>query len=406
MRMIGSSTKTGVGTIAETMGTKPVRTHIIRKASLTGALAVTALMVWGQTGQADPAGFLETVKRHVTLTSTVAGNGDQNPYALVVVPQTMGVLEKDNVLVDNFNNSSNLQGLGTTIMQVNPVTKAAKLFAALPRQLPQCPGGVGLTTAMTILKSGWVIVGSTPSQDGTTRTKGDGCLMVLDATGKLADVWTGPDINGPWGNMAVRDNGSTATIFVSMAGFDVPGPQVRDPQTGYPVTIAKATILRLNLSIPAGGKPVIQSRTVVANGFGQRADRDVFLIGPTGLVLAPNGTLYASDALGNRVVGIPDALTRATSAGTGQEITRNGLLVRPLALVMAPNGHLLAVNGRNGQVVEIDPVAGKQLYAQWIDTNQAQSPPGNGDLFGLAIKPDGRGFYYVEDDVNTIVEAK
>jgi hypothetical protein len=406
MRMIGSSTKTGVGTVTETVGTPAVRTHIIRKASLTAALAVAALVAWGQTGRADPAGFLETVKRHVTLTSTVAGNGDQNPYALVVVPDSVGVMQKDDVLVDNFNNSSNLQGLGTTIIEVNPATKTAKLFAALPRHLPQCPGGVGLTTAMTILKSGWVIVGSTPSQDGTTNTKGDGCLLVLDSSGKLADVWTGPDINGPWGNMAVQDNGSTATIFVSMAGFDVPGPYVRDPQTGYPVTVAKATILRLNLSIPAGGKPVIQSRTVIANGFGQRADKDVFLIGPTGLVLAPNGTLYASDALGNRVVSIPDALTRTTSAGTGQEISKNGLLLRPLALIMAPNGHLLAVNGKNGQVVEIDPVAGKQLYAQWIDTNQAQSPPGNGDLFGLAIKPDGRGFYYVEDDVNTIVEAK
>ena len=56
----------------------------------------------------------------------------------------------------------------------------------------------------------------------------------------------------------------------------------------------------------------------------------------------------------------------------------------------------------NGQVVEIDPVAGKQLYAQWIDNDQAQSPPGNGDLFGIAMTPDGKGFYYVEDDMNTI----
>jgi hypothetical protein len=230
--------------------------------------------------------------------------------------------------------------------------------------------------------------------------------MVLDANGKLVDVWTGADINGPWGNMAVQDNGSTASIFVSMAGFDVPSPDVHDPKTGFPVTIDKATVLRLNLSIPSGGKPVIQSRTVVASGFGQRADKDVFLIGPTGLVLAPNGTLYVSDALQNRVVAIPDALTRTNSGGTGTEVTKGGLLQRPLALAMAPNGHLLAVNGRNGQVVEIDPAAGKQLYAQWIDANQAQSPPGNGDLFGLAVKPDGKGFYYVEDEVNTIVEAK
>jgi hypothetical protein len=257
-----------------------------------------------------------------------------------------------------------------------------------------------------MLKTGWIIVGSTPSEDGTTRTKGDGCLLVLDPNGKLVDVWSGPDINGPWGNMAVLDNGTTASVFVSMAGFDVPGPQVRDPKTGEPVTIAKATVLRLDLSIPDGQKPVIKSRTVVANGFGQRADQDVFLIGPTGLALTADNTLYVSDALANRVVAIADAATRTTSGGTGREITKDGLLQRPLALALAPNGHLLAVNGRNGKVVEIDPVAGKQVYGQWIDANQAQSPPGNGDLFGIAIKPDGKGFYYVQDEVNAIVEAR
>ena len=244
---------------------------------------------------------------------------------------------------------------------------------------------------MTMLKSGWVIVGSTPSNDGTTRTKGDGCLLVLDANGQLVATWTGPDINGPWGNMAVIDNGTTATLFVSMAGFDVPGPQVRDPNTGYPVTIDKATVLRIDLAIPPGKPPAIKSQTVVADGFGQRADRDVFLIGPTGLALAPDDTLYVSDALANRIVAIPDATTRTTSAGTGREVTKGGLLQRPLALIMLPNGHLLACNAENGQVVELDPATGKQIYAQWIDTNQAQSPPGNGDLFGIALTAGRQG---------------
>jgi hypothetical protein len=376
------------------------------------ALAIAGIVFGGFILSVSPiradggVGFLETVKKHVTLTSTVADNGDQNPYAIVVAPVAAGAILKDDVLIDNFNNSSNLQGLGTTIVDYNPATKKTKLFAEIPRHTRQCPGGVGLTTAMTMLKSGWVIVGSTPSEDGTTRTKGDGCLLLLDANGKLVDVWVGPDINGPWGNMAVSDNGTTATLFVSMAGFDVPGPQIRDPATGYPVTVAKATVLRIDLSIPDGQKPAIKSRTVIANGFGQRADKDAFLIGPTGLVLAADNTLYVSDALANRVVAIADATTRTASARTGREVTTGGLLQRPLALIMAPNGHLLAVNGRNGQVVEIDPVAGKQIYAQWIDANQAQSPPGNGDLFGLAIKPNGKGFYYVEDEVNTIVEAK
>ena len=50
--------------------------------------------------------------------------------------------------------------------------------------------------------------------------------------------------------------------------------------------------------------------------------------------------------------------------------------------------------------MEIDPQAGRQVYAHWLNANQAQSPPGNGDLFGLALTPDGTGIYYVEDDIN------
>ena len=353
-----------------------------------------------------PRGFLETVHRHVTLTSTVPDNGDQNPYAIVVAPVSAGKIQKDDVLIDNFNDISNLQGLGTTIVDYNPATKQTALFAKLPRHLPQCPGGVGLTTAMTMLKSGWVIVGSTPSTDGTTKTKGDGCVLVLDANGKLIATWSGPTINDPWGNMAVIDNGTSATLFISMAGFGIPGPDVLDPATHYPVIVRKATVLRLELSIPDGKPPTITGRTVVADGLAQRADKDVFLIGPTGLALASDHTLYVSDALNNRIVAIPDAVSRTTSAGTGREVTKDGLLLRPLALVLTPAGHLLVCNGKNGQLVEVDPATGKQIYAQWIDSDQAQSPPGNGDLFGIAMTPDGRGFYYVEDDMNTLVEAR
>jgi hypothetical protein len=368
------------------------------------ALALIATAAGGARAQENRA-FLEGVRKHTTLTTTVPDNGDQNPYAIVVAPVSIGNIQKDDVLIDNFNDLTNLQGLGTTIVDYNPSTKQTTLFAQVPRHLPACPGGVGLTTAMTMLKTGWVIVGSTPSNDGTTRTKGDGCLLVLSPTGELVATWSGPDINSPWGNIATVDNGSTASLFISMAGFEVPGPEVHDPATGYSVTINKATILRLDLTIADGKPPVIAKRTVVADGFGQRADKDVFMIGPTGLAMGSGDVLYVSDALENRIVAIADATTRTTSAGTGKEVTRDGQIARPLAMVMAPNGHLLVCNSKNGKVVEIDPVAGKQIAAQWIDTDQAQSPPGSGDLFGIALTPDGKGFYYVEDDMNTVVEA-
>lgn len=354
---------------------------------------------------AEQKSFLETLRRQRTLTSTVPHNGDVNPYAVIVAPVSAGKIQKGDVLVDNFNSLSNLQGTGVTIVNYNPTTKKITTFAQLPQGLPQCPGGIGLSTAMTMLNTGWVIVGSAPSTDGTTRTLGAGCLLVLDPNGELVATWAGPNINAPWGNMATIDNGTTASVFVSMSGFDVPGPEVQDPETGFPVTIKKATVLRIDLSIPEGKPPVITRETVIADGLGQRADKSVFLIGPTGLTLGAGGTLYASDALGNQIIAIDDAATRTTSVGTGRTVSKDGLLRRPLAMVMAPNGNLLVINAKNGQVVEINPVTGEQLGARWINANPAQFPPGNGNLFGLAIKPEGNGFYFVADDVNMLLEV-
>ena len=354
---------------------------------------------------ADQNGLLlPTLHHHPILSSTVTDNGDLNPYAIVVAPVSAGNIQKDDVLVDNFNNITNLQGTGTSLVDYNPSSTHAKLIAQLPQHLAACPGGIGLSTAMTMLKSGWIIVGSTPSTDGTTRTKGDGCLIVLDPTGKVVHVWSGPNINDPWGNMATIDNGTDATLFISMAGFGLKGPEVRDSATKKSLVLHGAKVVRFHLSIPAGKPPEITDQTVIADQLEQQADLDNFLFGPTGVALGPDNMLYVSDGIGNRIVKIPDATTRTTSAGSGETLTSAGLLRNPLALIMAPNGHLLTSNGLNGQVIEIDPQTGKQLVAQWIDVDQAQSPPGNGDLFGLAMKPDGRGFYFVEDDTNALSE--
>nr|WP_233807892.1 hypothetical protein [Paraburkholderia sp. HP33-1] len=367
---------------------------------LTATAGAAALTV-AVNAQAEPQGFLETIKHHTTLINTVPDNGDQNPYAIVVAPVSAGTVKQGDVLVGNFNNSTNLQGTGSTIIDYHPDTRQTTVFAAVPRDLKQCPGGIGLSTAMTMLKSGWVIVGSTPSNDGTTGTKGAGCLIVIDPQGKIASSISTPNINDPWGNMAVVDNGTSATLFVSNAGFGVGGAD------GNPPVFKQATVLRLELDVPEGKPPVVKKETVIGSGFGAQADKGVFLVGPTGLALsADQKLLYVSDAIGNRITEIDDPLTRDTSAGVGRQLSADGLLHRPLAMVSAPNGHLLVTNALNGQVVEIDPATGTQLYARWIDTDKAQSPPGNGDLFGIAMTPQGDGFYYVEDDVNTLVLAK
>ena len=387
--------------------------HVLRTAPRKGSHQTKSWLVrlaivfglgvmFNVTAFAQQKGLLETIHRHKFLTSTIPDNGDVNPYAIIVAPTSVGSIEKDDVLVDNFNNISNLQGTGTTIVRYRPSTKETVLFAQVPQKLKECPGGVGLSTAMTMLKSGWVIVGSMPSVDGTTRTKGDGCLLVFDANGHHVATWASPTINGPWGNMATIDRGDSATLFISMAGFGVPSPDVLDPDTHYPIILHNATVLRLDLTIPEGKAPVLQSQTVVADGFSQRADLANFLLGPTGLALGADDTLYVTDGLDNEITAISNAGTRTQSEGKGKLVTKDGLLAWPLAMVITAQGHLIVNNGKNGQAVEIDPVAGKQIYAHWLNTNQAQSPPGNGNLFGIALAADGKSFYYVEDDINSL----
>ena len=178
-----------------------------------------------------------------------------------------------------------------------------------------------------------------------------------------------------------------------------------DPATKLPVVSHKASVLRLRLTIADGKPPALVDQTVVGTGFAQRADRDNFLLGPTGLALAPDGTLYVTDGLDNVITAIADAPTRGGADGVGRVVTRDGLLAWPLAMTWSPEGHLLVCNGKDGRLVEVDPAAGKQIYAQWINNDQAQSPPGNGDLFGIAMIAGRHGFYYVMDDVNTLMRA-
>lgn len=341
--------------------------------------------------------FLASVHQLALLGSSIPANGDENPYAVFVTPTSVGAIKKGDVLFDNFNSKKNLQGTGTTIMRYDPTTKSVSLFANIPANSLSCPGGVGLTTAMAMLKSGWVIVGSTPSKDGTTKTLGRGCLIVLNARGEVVETISRPDIDDPWGNMAVIDHGTKVTLFLSNIGFGLGAP-------GQPMQ-HKATILRLELETPAGKPPAVSNATVIGGGFGAKADADAFAYGPTGLALGKEGTLYVSDAAANRVVAIAHATTRTDNAGTGRVVTEGGLLKRPLAMTTAPNGDLLVTNALNGQVVEIDPATGTQRGARWVDNDAAQTPPGNGDLFGIAMNPDGKGFYYVEDDTNLLREA-
>src|SRR5579863_8795748 len=187
---------------------KPVRRSaaVISATLMAGAGLLAASGAFATSASASPTSFIGNLSHTKVVASTVPKNGDVNPYGVAVVPRSTGHLYRGNVLVSNFNNKANAQGTGTTIVEVTP-SGHQWVFAKIGRNLRGCPGGVGLTTALTVLRSGWVIVGSLPTKGGNV--SGSGCLIVLDKWGHVRETFTGDGINGPW-DMGSLDLGGQA----------------------------------------------------------------------------------------------------------------------------------------------------------------------------------------------------
>jgi hypothetical protein len=335
--------------------------------------------------------------------------GDQNPYGVAVVPRTVGKLVKGNILVSNFNNTGasptgNLQGTGTSIVQYAPDVQSQTTFAEIDATtLPgSCPGGVGLTTALVVLRSGWVIVGSLPTTDGTIGTVGAGCLIVLDANGNPVETFSGGVVNGPW-DMTALDGGFFAQLFFT----NVLNGDVAHAAPDTPVNAG--TVVRMTLFTPPQGfgKPVALEKKIVGSGFAEENDPAALIIGPTGVGLSSGGqgnrgndesegnTLYVADAVNSRIAAIGNASFRFSSGGTGQTVSTGGLLLMPLGLTIAPNGDILTVNAGDGNIVETTP-RGTQAASATI------APAGGGSLFGLAVMPGASGIYFVDDSENQL----
>jgi hypothetical protein len=378
--------------------------------TVSGVLLCALLLALGVTsvraGDDDDA-ILKHLHKVTTITSTIPANGDVNPYGIVRVPRTTGRLTAGDILISNFNASSNLQGTGTTIVEIAPsggLTVFAQINAAT---LPgSCPGGVGLTTALTVLRTGWVIVGSLPTTDGSSKTAQAGCLIVLNSSGEPVETFFGSLISGPW-DMTASDEDTHAELFVTNV--------LNDTLAASPNVVQQGTVVRINLQVSETHKPSIESMTVIGSGFSERTDPAALVIGPTGVGLSPacnasdpddcitavgrsDRALYVADTLNNRIAVIPDAIDRTTSAGTGTNLSRRGSLNFPLGLVVAPNGEVLTVNGGDGFITEITP-SGGQIAKRLLDNTG--TPPGSGTLFGLIYQP-GYGLLFVDDGSNTL----
>jgi hypothetical protein len=326
--------------------------------------------------------------KHIsTVGSTVPASGDVNPYGIADVQTSTGALVAGDTLVSNFNDSENLQGTGTTIVQVSPGGRQTLFANVNSAGLPgPCPGGVGLTTALAILPDGYVVVGSLPTGNGIAETAQAGCLIVLDSNGKAVETISGPPIDGPW-DMTAASFGQNSTLFVT----NVLNGTVAAGET----PVDEGTVVRIRLHLSPRHLPKVGAVSVIADGFPERTDPAALVLGPTGVALGEDGTLYVADTQGNRLAAVPHALNRqSTLEGGAETIATGGYLNNPLGLTIAPDGDVLAANANDGNIVEITPAG-----AEYQPFN---TKAGGGGLFGLTIAPNLKGVLFVDDSSNTL----
>jgi hypothetical protein len=322
--------------------------------------------------------------------STTPANGDQNPYGVAFVTSQFksgsGPLLPGDILVSNFNNGSNLQGTGTTIMSVDASSGTATTFFTVPNATLGGPG-TGLSTGLATLREGFVIVGSVPSSDGSIATSGPGSLLVIDATGHLVSTITDPTINGPW-DMTVVDRGKTALVFIS--------------------NVFAGTVVRLGVLVGSTGVSVV-SKTVIASGYQHRGDSAAFAVGPTGLVFDPvTGVLYVASTEDNAVYAISGAAAATRSVVKGRLVYSDQIhLHGPLGMIVAPNGDLVVANS---DAINSDPNQPSELVeftksGEFV--KELSVDPAQGGSFGLATAlesdPEEAIFAAVDDNTASLI---
>jgi len=317
---------------------------------------------------------------HSVIASTVPANGDLNPYGIAFVPAGFpsgGSIAAGDVLVSNFNASSNLEGTGTTIVSFTP-TGQQSLFATSPL--------IGLSTALGVLSRGFVVVGNLPvSYPGGVSTPGQGALQVFDRNGNFVAMFTDAALlDSPW-DLTINDHGATAEVFVS--------------------NVLSGTVTRLNLAI-SGSSVTLVSKTQIGSGFGHQLIPAIVAVGPTGLAYDPGrDLLYVASTADNEIFAIGNPVRRTASAGTGFVVFADAThLHGPLGLTLAPNGDLITANGDgvNAGGTANDLV---EFTKEGMLVATYQLDGGNpGAAFGIAstISRGAIRFAAVDDDLNSL----
>src|SRR5262249_41420863 len=192
-------------------------------------------------------------------------------------------------------------------------------------------------------------------------------------------------LDGPW-DLTINDQGGQAQVFVS--------------------NVLNGVVTRINLTIPNGGNPVVQSLTRIASGYLTRTHPAALVLRPTGLAYdAKRDILYVASTGDNEIFAVGHSSTRTSDAGMGRLVYQDDAHLRgPLGLVLAPNGDLIT---SNGDAVNPDPNQASELVEFTPSghfVGQFSIDPTQGGAFGIAVSNVGGllRLAAVEDGTNSL----
>jgi hypothetical protein len=357
------------------------------------SVCILSVVIVGLLSLATVSGSVIPFLPSLLISSTIPANADLNPYGVAFVPKGFpdgGKVAPGDILVSNFNNNTNAQGTGTTIIKFTPIANGGVTPAVPPATMPPTPGNattfftssqIGLTTALGVLQAGFVLVGNLPTSGGAIT--GGASLQVIDRNGNLvgSPIIDSTFLDSPW-DLTIDDDGDSAEVFVS--------------------NVVSGTVSRLDLAVNSGGATIL-GRTQIATGYTSKLNNTALILGPTGLALDEStDVLYVASTADNMIFAIPNAAHRKTPVVRGTVVFSDPHLRGPLALAFAPNGDLLTSNGDavNGDPTQPSEIVEFTKNGRFI--GQFNVDAGQGGAFGLATSGFVFNFAAVDDNTNSI----
>lgn len=318
-------------------------------------------------------GVLAKLGHVVTIGSTVDPvNGDVNPYGLAISPVTSGGLTKGDLIICNFNDNLNIQGLGTTIEVLHPTPGSAPARLAADGTLTGCD-------AIAMSPSGFIWAAAFDANDNP----------IVTPSGAIAIALSGHGLAQPFGQAFSGTRGPRG-----IAAF-------------YESNANDGKIIRINIT-----KNGSFTYDTIATGFSVNNGVPGSILGPSGLSYdASNDVLYIVDGNVNYVVAFssPGKIPRngitvtgsgfsGPSAASARVVFSGPPLEAPISSALLYNGDLVVGNTTNNRLFEISPT-GKIVGMQNLDRGAP------GALFGIAATGTSLGttkIYFNDDNDNTV----